>query len=345
MDPPHSAEPTLLVLPVMAGVTRDFEALVSRVRDFVRFRETPAGPWLFDPREHGQDIWDWVARTGFGDSCRDSRILDEFIELIFAHDPDDGVVSITVWRPAPRSTLTTDSMLLDQLMRFISVHLIDPEVLGFMRMPGIMGLEAETGYATGEEVRRGIWPARAIEDLVMNAYALSFQRAGAEGHPVTARRFASAEEAAREGFRPLTSPSTSLLVPDWLEVLLRDPVAGERDIPASTVEMDRRMAALHALFFDLDLPAERANATVYQALFARVVERTNALRRLYRKHARMWPALPVIVPSLEVAHLTVCAATPDLARLAAEQPCGECEGCSFEADLTLAEQLELDLAS
>jgi hypothetical protein len=82
-----------------------------------------------------------------------------------------------------------------------------------------------------------------------------------------------------------------------------------------------------------------------EALLARVIDRTNELRRLYRHHAETWPALPRLELGYQTAYVAVCLATPELARLAADLPCESCEGCSMASDVTLMDQLELGLAS
>ncbi|MBN2848599.1 MAG: hypothetical protein JXP72_09165, partial [Coriobacteriia bacterium] len=78
---------------------------------------------------------------------------------------------------------------------------------------------------------------------------------------------------------------------------------------------------------------------------ARVIERTNELRRLYRFYAQAWPELPALELPYETAHVTFAAATPEMARLAAEVACEHCEGCTREPDVTLYDQMEFDLAS
>ncbi|MBN2846894.1 MAG: hypothetical protein JXP72_00375 [Coriobacteriia bacterium] len=111
MDSSQPAEPTLLVLPVMSGTVRDFEAMPARVREFLRHLNAGVGPWVFDPGEHGTTVWEWVARSGFGDSCRDTRILDEFIELILVHDPETGEMGATMWKPSARRSVSRSSQV------------------------------------------------------------------------------------------------------------------------------------------------------------------------------------------------------------------------------------------
>ena len=348
MDPPQPAEPTLLVLPVMSGTVRNFEAMPARVCEFLRRLNAGVGPWVFDPGEHGTTVWEWVARSGFGDSCRDTRILDEFIELILVHDPETGEMGAAMWKPSARSTLTIDSRLANQVMSFVSLHLEDVKMVGFSRSPRVKGAPSLTDFATNGRVREGAGAGLGLEELAGTAYRRALALANHDSDPGGALM-------AFIGLPPdgppeaLPKPSTSLFVTDWLELLLRrhadDPADRTYAPPTTDEDLARRMGEILERVFQADPGESPAFVMTVGALFARVIERTNELRRLYRFYARAWPELPTLDLPYETAHVTFAAATPEMARLAAEMACEHCEGCTRAPDVTLNDQLELDLAS
>jgi hypothetical protein len=347
MDPPQPAEPTLLVLPVMSGTVRDFEAMPARVREYLRQQDAGAGPWVFDPHEHGTTVWEWVARHGFGDSCRDTRILDEFIELVMVRDPETGEMGAAMWKPSARSMLTTDSRLANRVMSFVSLHLEDVRMVGFSRSPRVKGAPSLANFARNALVRDGAGMQLGLEELAGRAYSQALAVSNRESDPGGALiAFIGGPFEGPPGTLP--KPSTSLFVADWLELLLTEhgdhPARGHAP-PMTADDLARRMGEILEWVFHADSNESPAFAMTVEALFARVIERTNELRRLYRFYARVWPELPALELPYDTAHVTFAAATPAMARLAAEMGCEHCEGCARVPDVTLHDQLELDLAS
>jgi hypothetical protein len=347
MDSSQPAEPTLLVLPVMSGTVRDFEAMPARVREFLRHLGAGVGPWVFDPDEHGTTVWEWVARAGFGDSCRDTRILDEFIELVLVHDPETGEMGAAMWKPSARSTLTTDSRLANQVMSFVSLHLEDVKMVGFSRSPRVKGAPSLSNFARSALVRDGAGVELGLEELAGRAYSQALALSDRESDPGGALiAFIGGPFEGPAGVLP--KPSTSLFVTDWLELLLRehgdDPARGFAP-PVTGDDLARRMGEIIEWVFQASPDESPAFVMTVGALFARVIERTNELRRLYRFYAGAWPELPALELPYDTAHVTFSAATPEMARLAAEMACEHCEGCARLPDVTLHDQLELDLAS
>ena len=344
MDPPEPAEPSLFMLPVLTGHIDNFNAIPKRVRELVRYRGSVAGPWLFDPAEHTCSLWEWVARTGFGDSCRDARILDEFVEAVFAYHPETGTLGVALWRPSIRSMLTADSVIGNQVMSCVSVHLAEPRLVAAMRTPRIKGHEPEIDYAGNPAPRMGGGVVLALDELARIAYGTALKPPFASALGKMGIEF--------ESQGPPPQPSESLLLADWLELLLRDPYARspitEYSVPESEEDLCERLAEVHEKVFELDTeehPESWEFVMTLDALFARVIDRTNELRRLYRRHAEHWPQIPPLRLPYPTAHVTFCVSTPELARLAAEMPCEHCEGCEKESDLTLFNQMRLDLAS
>jgi hypothetical protein len=332
----------------MSGTVRDFEAMSARVREFLRHQDAGAGPWVFDCDEHGTTVWEWVARNGFGDSCRDTRILDEFIELVMVRDPETGEMGAAMWKPSARSTLTTDSRVANQVMTFVSLYLADARLVGFSRGPRVKGAAPLVDYATSVLVREGAGTMLGLEELARVAYNRALAIANRASDPGGAL-------AAMVGLPPtgplvpLPYPSTSLHVADWLELLLFEPGDGVTDRvyapPVTAEDLEQRISGLFDQVFRVDPDESPAFAMTVEALFARVIERTNELRRLYRFYAHAWPALPALELPYETAQVTLAAATPQMAWLAAEMACDHCEGCARIPDVTLHDQMELDLAS
>ncbi len=181
----------------------------------------------------------------------------------------------------------------------------------------------------------------------MTAYARALSKNLPDGQRIVVKRGVDVQELENNGadLRRIPAPSPSLFVSDWLDVLLHDPESGIYDVPVTADDLDERVAAIVSELFELELPDDLDFVMAVEALFARVIDRTNELRRLYRHHASTWPELPRLALPYDVAHVTFCVSTPSLARLSAEVPCESCEGCAMELDATLVDQLELDLAS
>lgn len=348
MDPSEPADPSLFVLPVLTGHVDNFDAIPAKVRELLRYRSTPVGPWLYDPREQRQSVWEWVARSGYGDSCRDARILDEFVEIVFAYHPETRTLGAALWRPSSRSVLTKDLVLANQVMSYVAAHLEEPLLMAAVRTPRLRRREPETAWLGSPLVPAGAGVALGLEELSRVAYARALRPP--KDNPVVQ---IVVDAAARvPGVPPMPpAPSPSLFVADWLDVLLKDPwddAAVEYSVPQTEDELFERLADVHSEVFGLD-PEEDDEDWPYvmtvDALLARVVERTNELRRLYRHHAAVWPELPRLRSLNPTAHVTFCLSTPELARLGADIPCQQCEGCGMASDLTLVDQLRLDLAS
>ena len=337
--PPITATtPSLVVLPVLAGHTRDFDGLVRRVREFIEYRETSAGPWLFRPEPGVRSIWQWVARNGVGDSCRDMRILDEFVELVFAYDQRTGTVGVIPWRPSSRSMLTSDSVFLNQTLAFIGAHLESPQQFAFYSTPKIEGRDAETGF-----VRRG--SSSDGGDFSANIYSLA---AYATVEAVLPDDDDDDDEDA--WLVDVPDLDSSYYVADWLDVLLYEPYPEDQmrwleEHPITTADdVWERIAELHADYFETDWRRGRTFEMTIAALFARVLERTAELRGLYRHFAEVWPELPTLRLGTPVASVTFCVTHPELACEVAALACDFCEGCARERDVTDHHQLELELA-
>lgn len=347
MDPPQPAEPSLFVLPVLIGHVDNLDAVVAKVREFVRYRSSQIGPWLFEPGLHGPSVWEWAARFGLGDSCRDARILDEFVEVVFAHDPETSTLGVAMWRPSTRSVLTADSVLVNQVMSFVATHLSEPVLKAVVRTPAVRSREPEVEWLDSTLTAQGAGCMLGLEELARLAYGWAVQPKG--GCPVA--QVVLSDGGTLPGVSPVPAPSPSLLVADWLDVLLKDPFDGPAAayaVPRTEEELLERLADVHSEVFGLD-PEEDEDDWPYvmaiDALLSRVIDRTNELRRLYRRHAEVWPEVPRLRLLYPTAHVTFCLTTPDLARLGAELPCQRCEGCAMAGDLTLVDQLRLDLAS
>ena len=351
MDPPQPSEPSLFVLPVLTGHVDNFDAIPAKVRDLVKYRGSAVGPWLFDPREHHCSVWEWVARNGLGDSCRDARILDEFVEVVLAYHPETGTMGALVWAPSTRSTFNSDSVMVNQVLSFISAHLADPKLTAAVRSPQIRGATPELTYATGAFTGQGAGVALGLDELARNAYGRALQSLGLNALFGMDPQFLKEHPDDLFPKGPPPAPSISLFVADWLDLLLKDPSDGpdaEFSPPQDSEELYERLALVHGDIFNLDPeeePRDWAFVMTLDALFARVIDRTNELRRLYRRHADTWPEIPPLLLLYPTAHVTFCLTTPDLARLGAALPCEQCEGCEVPSDLTLVDQLGLDLAS
>jgi len=331
----RAIEPSYLVLPMAFGRTDDFELLVDRVREFVRLRETVAGPWLFDPAEHsGLTLWEWNATTGFGDSCRDAQVLDEYVEVVFAYDPISRTVGCAPYRPSVRSVLSTDSVIVNQVLSFITCHLSEPGEMTLVRSrffeedaPDVKHVQnvacANYGGATTSYSEIGYMSAfdllddDALEDL---------------------------EDGVVRVIEDMEPPADFERVGDWLDLLTTaSGVRSEHDVPLTATALHDRLDELHRVVFESwgALHPSVFSMTV-EALLARVIERTNTLRRLYGKLADEWPELPALRLAYPTASVTMCLGTPELARIMAESACERCDGCSERVcDRIVTEQLRL----
>lgn len=243
-------DPRLAVLPVLCGHCDDFPAPVARTRDFVQHRESVVGPWLFDASVAGCDLWSWVAARGYGDSCRDSCILDEFVEVVFAFDP-------------------------------------------LSRMVGVAARLAEDPECDGPHL-----PASTH-------------------HHFTA---------------------------DWLDLLVRDPAeaADRYSAPRDEPALDERIERILELS-DEDVPVPPVFRMTIEALWSRVIVRTNRLRELYGHFNESWPQMPGLRITYPTDHVVFCMATPELAESLAAVGCSYCEGCDHKRDLLGDGQLKLPL--
>jgi len=342
------ATPSLIVLPVLTGYTRDFTGLLAKTREFILYRESSFGPWFYDEQIHLLSIWEWNAREGLGDSCRDGRLLDEFIELIFAYDPLSRMACVASWRPSPRGILTEDSVILNQVLSFIAAHLVQPEQFAFVRSPHIAGSMPVASFMRNGAAEFGAGASGSVDTLaemsmVNAAFATLEMDDDAMADPDDpASEFGSSEDVVELDL-PALGPEH--FVADWLEVLLADYAADSDDglveVPADQDALHSRLDELYCQLFEPEPDCASAFKMVFEALFARVAERTNVMRSLYGHLESVWPAVPVPAVNYPTAHLAFCVTTPELARVAAQIQCGFCEGCDGQSDVWFADQLRM----
>jgi len=343
-----SPTPSLIVLPILTGYTGDFAGLVERTRDFIRYRESSLGPWLYDESAQSGSVWHWNARQGLGDSCQDGRILDEFVEIVFAHDPLSGTVGITSWRPSPRGILTRDGVILNQALSFISAHLVQPEQFAFVRSPQMAGVAPVAEFMRNGAVECGAGASNSVDSLAeISLINAVFFGAGADDDSMSDSGDDESEGGLGGDVIEIDLPSlgSEHFVADWLDVLLADYTADNVDavvdVPQDVDALHARLDDLYVQLFEPDEYCASAFKLTFEALFARVAQRTNEMRSLYGHLESAWPGVPSPRITYPTAHLTFCVTTPELARAAAQIQCDFCEGCDGRGDLHIADQLRM----
>lgn len=325
-------EPSLLILHVLYGYCDDFELLLDRVREFIRQREGPAGPWLYEPAEYGGlSLWQWVAAIGCKNSCRDMQILSHFLDLVFAYDPVRRRVAVAPFGPGMRSVHCAESVLGSQVFSFVAAHLTDPASQKLVRGRPFEREDSSVNYCDDRLVREG--GGLALDYRGIGAFAmLDFDDDGDLDDDVV--------------MFDLVPPAEFDYISDWLNLIVYEPHVrdqGRYSPPRDTGSLNARLDAVH----DVVLETHRREAApefamAVDAVLARAIQRTNSLRRRYRRLAEKWPEVPPMRLPYSSAAISVCLSTPELARIAGVASCDGCDGCTaLEDDLIRDRQLRL----
>lgn len=327
-----------VIMSVTAGEAPDVHDVAVRLREYMRYKQGPTGPFLFEPSAEIHDIWEWAAQMTGGSPCAACRLLDNVVQMILWQTPHDGRVYATVFRPSRSTVIAEETPLIDAATAFVSLHLRDTFQVGFANV-------ASADTRGGRDVNGSI--VRGYEGLTLECNLREVRGFdGFQPEDVIAGRWHWFEEL---GLDPEDLDADFgwfqewRLPVDWHDLLFRGDLSQPDGGLCERDAWERLAPARDALCAAAPPEWRLSLAQAVDVLVSSSVRRAAALRRVF---PGAFDFLPVVEPmrlGIPVEVVTFAELQPDFLLIESEEPlryCHECPG--RDSDGTHDRQLALD---